>query len=319
MSAQPASCTVYFDGDCPLCRREIAHYRGQPGATSIAWVDAANCDVADLGDDLPREAALARLHVRRADGTLVAGAAAFAAVWSRLPAYRWLAGIAGGRLGLAMMDAAYAGFLQLRPLWRRLKPPAGAPSPSRSPDGRAGAATFERAATAALPADVLADLRTDHAGELGAVQIYRGVLAVARDGELRAFAARHLAAEHLHLRRLRRWLPAGARSRLLPLWRLAGWLTGAAPALFGPRAVFVTVAAVEGFVDRHYAAQIERLQAHPELAELRATLAACRSDEIDHRNDALARLHERPGRLARGWAAIVGRGSDLAVAASRRL
>jgi ubiquinone biosynthesis monooxygenase Coq7 len=171
----------------------------------------------------------------------------------------------------------------------------------------------------ALPAVVLADLRTDHAGEVGAVQIYRGILAVARNSELRAFAARHLAAELLHLRRIRQWLPASARSRLLPLWRVAGWLTGAMPALLGPRAVFVTVAAVERFVDRHYAGQIERLSAHPHLAALREALAACRRDEIAHRDDALARLHGRPGAFARAWSVVVGKGSELAVAASRRL
>ncbi len=36
--AGPASCTVYYDGTCPLCRREIAFYRRCAGATSIVWV-----------------------------------------------------------------------------------------------------------------------------------------------------------------------------------------------------------------------------------------------------------------------------------------
>jgi ubiquinone biosynthesis monooxygenase Coq7 len=166
---------------------------------------------------------------------------------------------------------------------------------------------------------VLADLRTDHAGEVGAAQVYRGILAVARDGELRAFAAHHLATELLHLRRIRQWMPASARSRLLPLWRAAGWLTGAMPALLGPRAVFVTVAAVEHFVDRHYAVQVERLSAYPELKGLRETLATCRRDEIVHREDALGRLHDSSGAFARAWSAVVCKGSELAVAASRRL
>jgi demethoxyubiquinone hydroxylase (CLK1/Coq7/Cat5 family) len=296
MSTTAAACTVYFDGACPLCRREIAHYRKQEGATAIAWVDVASSDPAALGADLSRDAALARLHVRRADGSLVSGAAAFAAIWKRLPAYGWLAAIASRGPVIKLMEVAYSSFLRLRPLWRRAEAPA-----------------------TSLPRSVLADLRTDHAGEVGAVQIYRGILAVARDGELRAFAARHLATELLHLRRVRPWLPASARSRLLPLWRVTGWLTGAMPALLGPRAVFVTVAAVEHFVDRHYAEQIERLSAHPELADLRDTLAACRRDEIAHRDDALARLHARPGAFARAWSAVVGKGSELAVAASRRV
>lgn len=32
-----------------------------------------------------------------------------------------------------------------------------------------------------LPASLVADLRSDHAGETGAVVIYRGILAVTRD------------------------------------------------------------------------------------------------------------------------------------------
>ncbi len=296
MTVSAANCVVYFDGACPLCRQEIAHYRGQEGATSIVWVDASNCDPAALGVDLARDAAMARLHARRADGSLVTGVPAFAMIWSRLHAYRWVAPIVTRWPVLNVLELGYSTFLRLRPLWRRAATPPSA-----------------------LPAAVVADLRTDHAGEVGAVQIYRGILAVARDGELRAFAARHLATEVLHLRRIRHWLPSSARSRLLPLWRVAGWVTGAMPALLGPRAVFVTVAAVERFVDRHYAVQIERLSAYPELGALRETLAACRRDEIAHRDEALAHLHAQPGAFARAWTAVVGKGSELAVAASRRL
>jgi len=247
------ACTVYFDGACPLCRREIAHYRSQDGATSIDWVDAATCNPAALGDDLSRDVALGRLHVRQADGSLISGAAAFAAIWSRLPAYGWLATIASRRPLLKLMEGFYSGFLRLRPLWRRA----------------------ERSAST-LPQAVLANLRTGHAAAVGAVQLYRGVLAVARDGELRAFAAARLASEVLQSYRLRRWLPASARSRLLPVWRVAGWTTGALTALLGTRVVIAMAAAIERFVDLHCAAQIEQLSSHPELAELRATLVARR-------------------------------------------
>lgn len=119
MPDSAADCVVYFDGACPLCRREIAHYRGQEGAAAIAWIDAAGCDSAALGADLSRDAALARLHARRADGTLVSGVAAFAMIWSRLPAYRWLAPLVARRPVLAILEFAYSAFLRLRPLWRR--------------------------------------------------------------------------------------------------------------------------------------------------------------------------------------------------------
>jgi demethoxyubiquinone hydroxylase (CLK1/Coq7/Cat5 family) len=97
------------------------------------------------------------------------------------------------------------------------------------------------------------------AGETGAVFIYRGVIAVAGrrgDAELLGFAARHAATEAEHLRLIDAWLPPRQRSRLLGPWKLAGWLTGALPALAGRRAVYATIAAVERFVDAHYQQQI---------------------------------------------------------------
>lgn len=174
-------------------------------------------------------------------------------------------------------------------------------------------------ASAALPAWLAADLRTDHAGETGAVCIYRGLLAASRDAGVRAFAQRHLATEHAHLARIEAWLPPAARSRLLPLWRLAGWLTGALPALAGPGAVYATIEAVETFVDRHYQAQIDRLAHAPAWAALRAELDACRRDELAHRDEAAAQQRGRSGPLLRLWCALVGAGSALAVGVSRHV
>jgi len=113
-----ASCTVYFDGACPVCRREIAHYRRQRGADAIAWVDASSCDDATLGSRLERAVVLSRFHVREADGSLASGAAAFVAIWRRLPAFAWLAALTSSRPVLALLDAGYAIFLRLRPWWR---------------------------------------------------------------------------------------------------------------------------------------------------------------------------------------------------------
>jgi ubiquinone biosynthesis monooxygenase Coq7 len=167
---------------------------------------------------------------------------------------------------------------------------------------------------------MLAELRTDHAGETGAVWLYHGVLRFSRDAALRAFALRHRATEEAHLRRIESWLPPAHRSRLLPLWRLAGWLTGALPALLGPDAVYATVEAVERFVDEHYAEQIERLRCLPELDDLRQTLVECRDDELEHRDEAAAARGARAAHPAqRAWTWIVGAGSQAAVAVCRRI
>ena len=292
--------TVYFDGACPVCSREMALYRRQPGAEACVWVDASACAEPELGPGLTREAALARFHVRRADGELVAGTRGFAALWRALPRTAWLGRVAAFGPMPMLLDIGYRVFLALRPLWRSKPRPEAVPLP--------------------WPAVTVADLRSDHAGEAGAVQIYRGVLAVTRDAALRQFAEHHLATEQAHLELVLAHLPAPHRSRLLPAWRVAGWLTGALPALAGPGAVYATVAAVEPWVDRHYAEQIARLDAMPaddRRAALRADLERCRLDELQHRDEALA-AGPASGAWVRAWAALVGRGSAAAVALARR-
>lgn len=172
----------------------------------------------------------------------------------------------------------------------------------------------------ALPRQVLADLRTDHAGETGAVCIYLGVLRFSRDTALRAFAQSHLATEQVHLRLIEHWLSMNHRSRVLPVWRLAGFLTGALPALIGPRAVYATIEAVETFVDHHYNEQIRRLETQPSLAALRQTLMTCQLDEIAHRDEAAAaRGPAEPGFILRTWCRLVDVGSRSAVAVCRHI
>jgi predicted DCC family thiol-disulfide oxidoreductase YuxK len=110
-------CTVYYDGACPLCRREIAHYQAQAGAETIDWVDVAASDAAP-GPDLSRAAALARMHVRRADGSLAGGALAFAHLWSQLPRYARWGRVAAWPPVAVVLEVGYRLFLRLRRLWR---------------------------------------------------------------------------------------------------------------------------------------------------------------------------------------------------------
>jgi predicted DCC family thiol-disulfide oxidoreductase YuxK len=110
----PGALTVMYDGACPLCRREIALYRGLPADVRVDFEDVSDPAVpVPLGAD--RTALLARFHVRTADGRWLDGARAFVALWAVMPGWRWLARL--GRLpGAAVaMEAAYRGFLRVRP------------------------------------------------------------------------------------------------------------------------------------------------------------------------------------------------------------
>ena len=82
---------VFFDGSCPLCCREIAHYRRIDKAQRLHWVDACSQPVALAGYGLDLQHAMAELHVLDGSGQWHRGVDAFLVIWERLPAYRWLA------------------------------------------------------------------------------------------------------------------------------------------------------------------------------------------------------------------------------------
>ncbi|MDY0057715.1 MAG: demethoxyubiquinone hydroxylase family protein [Methyloversatilis sp.] len=302
---QPDTLTVLYDGGCPLCRREIAHVKGLADRrpdSALCFVDISTDAPASAAFAAHRAALLARFHVQRADGARLDGAAAFVAMWARLPGWRWLARLPGM---LPLLEWAYRGFLRVRP-WLQAR-----------------ARRFESTVAAqTLSPWLTRELRSDHAGETGAVFIYRGIAAVARwrgDDVLESFARRHGDTETEHLRLIESWLPPQQRSRLLGPWRVAGWLTGALPALCGQRATWATIAAVETFVDRHYQQQIDHLHDHGGPDGLLPLLMHCQADERAHRDEA-ASLQGGPASWPlRAWCALVGAGSAAAVVVARRL
>jgi predicted DCC family thiol-disulfide oxidoreductase YuxK len=117
-SEQPAL-TVYYDGSCPLCRVEIAHYREQKGGSQICFRDVSQPD-RRREPDLLREKAMSRFHVRRSDGKLVSGAAAFVPIWRLLPRWRWAARIAALPGMMALLESGYRLFLTARPTLARI-------------------------------------------------------------------------------------------------------------------------------------------------------------------------------------------------------
>jgi len=143
-------------------------------------------------------------------------------------------------------------------------------------------------------------LRVDHAGELGAVWIYRGQRAVfdAAPGKaaIRADLLDMAAHEAAHLARFdailteRRVRP----TLLAPLWRAAGFALGAGTALMGEKAAHACTEAVESVIEDHYAGQVEELAVRePALA---AELAVFRDEELAHRDHAVEQgAREAPG------------------------
>ena len=156
------------------------------------------------------------------------------------------------------------------------------------------------------------DLRSDHAGETGAVMIYNGILAVSRDPALRSFASTHLETERKHLELFDSWLPKEDKSRLLLLWRVSGYLLGAFAALISKRLTYCTIEIVEQFVVEHYESQI--LTAPRDLREILLQLQA---EEKEHQLEAITLQDGSQGRICDLWGSLVDSGSRLAVNLAR--
>lgn len=306
--------TVLYDGACPLCRREIAHVKGlaeRQGDSGLCFVDISVETKVEIRSDTERAALLARFHVQRADGSRLDGAAAFVAMWRRLPGWRWLAKLAGLPGMMPLLELAYRGFLVVRPAIQKI---------ARKNDTAQSTPEFTTAPR--LSVYLERELRSDHAGETGAVSIYNGIAAIAAwrgDTELIEFASQHGQTEAEHLRLIEAWFPPARRSHLLGPWRVAGWLTGALPALFGRRAVYATIAAVETFVDQHYQQQIDYLHSHGSPEGLLPLLLRCQSDERHHRDEAAALAGAKLSWPLRAWCHVVGTGSAAAVVLARRI
>jgi ubiquinone biosynthesis monooxygenase Coq7 len=180
-----------------------------------------------------------------------------------------------------------------------------------------------RPAPPGVPADkdIEAMIRVDHAGEYGAVRIYEGQLAVfdaLNRTSKAADAIRSMAqAEERHLKAFDRLVNERKvrPTALEPVWRMAGFALGAATALMGEKAAMACTAAVEEVIDDHYASQLDRLH---DDAELKKTVADFRTDEIAHRDEALAHGAEQaPG--YRLLSEAIKSGCRLAIKISERI
>lgn len=143
-------------------------------------------------------------------------------------------------------------------------------------------------------------IRVDHAGEYGAVQIYRGQRAVFERIGSKAHAASIIAemeaGEAEHLKKFDRLIAErGVRPTLMaPIWRVAGFGLGAVTALMGEQAAHACTEAVEEVIEQHYADQIEALE--DSETELRHVITEFRDDEIAHKETAISQgAREAPG------------------------
>lgn len=165
-------------------------------------------------------------------------------------------------------------------------------------------------------------LRVDHAGEYGAVAIYKGQQAVfgksRKTREIAAQLAKMEAEEQKHLNAFDDLLNENEvrPTALAPIWNVAGFGLGVVTALMGEKAAHACTEAVETVIEEHYADQIEELG--DDEPELSATFTQFREEELAHRETAI----EGGAKDAPGYPVLSGlikAGCKLAIKVSEKV
>jgi predicted DCC family thiol-disulfide oxidoreductase YuxK len=106
--------TVFYDGKCGLCRREIDHYRRVAPEAVFLWVDITinAADLEKLG--VSYADGLKQLHARDSEGKIHTGVDAFILLWQQMPRWRLLARIIALPIIRTVANKAYNRFAAWR-------------------------------------------------------------------------------------------------------------------------------------------------------------------------------------------------------------
>jgi predicted DCC family thiol-disulfide oxidoreductase YuxK len=109
----PFEVEVFYDGECPLCLREIRMLRARDRQDRIRFTDiaAAGFDASSLG--VTREALMGRIHGRLPDGKLIEGVEVFRRLYTAVGFAR-LVGLTRLPGVTQLLDVAYDAFAKNR-------------------------------------------------------------------------------------------------------------------------------------------------------------------------------------------------------------
>ena len=183
----------------------------------------------------------------------------------------------------------------------------------------------ERIALPARPAspsprlEVERILRVDHAGEFGAINIYRAQLALARRfyKDIAPKLEEMLAHEREHFRRFDTILKA-RRIRscyALYIWAAGGAIVGFVTGVLGRNAIWVCTDSIESTVLHHLEWQLSFLDAHD--AEVHAAVLSIKGDEEAHRDFGQTNGVRSPIYAPVFW--VVRRSTEIAIWLSTKL
>jgi ubiquinone biosynthesis monooxygenase Coq7 len=157
-------------------------------------------------------------------------------------------------------------------------------------------------------------LKVNHAGEYGAIRIYRAQIWVARRlyPDVVAFLEETLAHEINHCAMFRSAMPQrrARPCRATVLWGNGGLILGFLTALMGREGIWICTAAVEGAVHKHLDDQLFFLR--DKDPELHALIDAIQAEELHHLNYAEERVRSR-SLWARSLSGFISAATDTVI------
>jgi ubiquinone biosynthesis monooxygenase Coq7 len=157
-------------------------------------------------------------------------------------------------------------------------------------------------------------LKVNHAGEYGAIRIYRSQIFIARRRypDVVPFLQSTLDHEIKHCELFRRAMPErhARPCRIMALWGNGGFVLGLLTALIGRQGIWICTAAVEAAVHRHLEDQLLFLQ-HRD-PDLHALIKSIQSEELLHLTHAEERIVTKG---SGSWllSVFISKSTDLAI------
>ena len=106
--------TVFYDGKCGLCRREIEHYKRIAPHGIFEWVDITVAPEAFIALGYEVADGLKELHVRDGSGVVHSGVDGFIVIWQQLARWRVLAVFVGLPIIRPVAQRLYGAFAAWR-------------------------------------------------------------------------------------------------------------------------------------------------------------------------------------------------------------
>ncbi len=115
MESPSATISVFYDGLCPLCSKEMDHYKKQKGSERLLFIDITEAHFDAKKEGLDPYKVHQVMHVKTSEGLVMTGVDAFIAIWDFLPQYNWVSKWAQKSFIRPFLNVGYQVFASIRP------------------------------------------------------------------------------------------------------------------------------------------------------------------------------------------------------------